>query len=131
VLADFDPALGWDGTKHLRIMGDLNGDGRADIIGFGDAGVPMTAVRYSIVSSKNLRPRKYRKVCTAARITPTDRGWGFLHCLDVNRQRVTLVTDEVGYMELLIAGRKAGAFGDLAVPVGTFPISREGWPDDW
>ena len=39
VLADFDPALGWDGTKHLRIMGDLNGDGRADIIGFGDAGV--------------------------------------------------------------------------------------------
>ena len=38
VLADFDPVLGWDGTKHLRIMGDLNGDGRADIIGFGDTG---------------------------------------------------------------------------------------------
>ena len=45
VLADFDPAHGWDGTKHLRIMGDLNGDGRADIIGFGDAGV------YSAISN--------------------------------------------------------------------------------
>ena len=39
VLADFDPAKGWQGAKHLRIMGDLNGDRRADIVGFGDAGV--------------------------------------------------------------------------------------------
>ena len=39
VLAAFNPAQGWQGTKHLRIMDDLNGDRRADIIGFGDAGV--------------------------------------------------------------------------------------------
>src|ERR1700730_2253990 len=45
VLAGFDQAQGWDGTKHLRIMGDLNGDHRADIIGFGDAGV------YSAISN--------------------------------------------------------------------------------
>jgi hypothetical protein len=93
--------------------------------------IPVTAVRYSIVSPKTLRPRKYRKLCTAATLRPTDQGWGFLHCLDVDGQRVTLVTDDVCYMELLIAGRNAGAFGDLEVPVGTFPISRDGWPDDW
>jgi phospholipase C len=45
VLAAFNPAQGWQGTKHLRIMGDLNGDRRADIIGFGDAGA------YSAISS--------------------------------------------------------------------------------
>jgi hypothetical protein len=41
------------------------------------------------------------------------------------------VTEDVDYMELLIAGRKAGALGDLGVPVDTFPITRPGWPDDW
>jgi hypothetical protein len=46
-------------------------------------------------------------------------------------QRLTLVTEDVDYMELLIAGRKAGALEDLDVPVGTFPITRAGWPDDW
>jgi FG-GAP-like repeat len=45
VLAGFDQAQGWDGTKHPRITGDLNGDHRADIIGFGDAGV------YSAISN--------------------------------------------------------------------------------
>ena len=38
MLGDFDPAKGWDGSKHLRILGDLTGDHCADIIGFGDAG---------------------------------------------------------------------------------------------
>ena len=41
------------------------------------------------------------------------------------------MTEDVAYMELLIAGRKAGAFVDLDVPVGTFPITRAGWPGDW
>jgi len=93
--------------------------------------IPLTAVRYSIVSPKTTRARKYRQLCTAAGITPTDWGWGFLQCLDVDGQRVTLVTDDVRYMELLIAGREAGAFGNLTVPVRAFPITREGWPDDW
>jgi hypothetical protein len=39
VLAEFDPAHGWQGSKHLRVLGDLNGDHRADIVGFGDPGV--------------------------------------------------------------------------------------------
>ena len=95
------------------------------------ADIPVTVVGYSIVSPTTLRPRKYRKVCTAAGMYPTDRGWGFLRCLDKDGQRLTLVTEDVDYMELLIAGRRAGALGDLAVPVGTFPVTRAGWPDDW
>jgi phospholipase C len=45
VLNGFDAAQGWQAAKHLRIPGDLNGDRRADIVGFGDAGV------YSAISN--------------------------------------------------------------------------------
>jgi hypothetical protein len=47
VLAGFNQGQGWQGAKHLRIMGDLNGDRCADIVGFGDAGV------YSAISNGN------------------------------------------------------------------------------
>jgi hypothetical protein len=30
---------GWDPSKHVRIMADINGDGKADIVAFGDDGV--------------------------------------------------------------------------------------------
>jgi len=39
VLADFDPGKGWQGTKNPRMVSDRNGDHRADLLGFGDAGV--------------------------------------------------------------------------------------------
>ncbi|KAJ2914372.1 hypothetical protein MD484_g6043, partial [Candolleomyces efflorescens] len=38
-LQDFGAvAGGWDSTKHLRYVADVNGDGLADIVGFGEAG---------------------------------------------------------------------------------------------
>ena len=39
VLAGFDSAQGWSAARHVRLMADLTGDGRADIVGFGDDGV--------------------------------------------------------------------------------------------
>ena len=40
VLADFGyQAGGWQVDKHPRFLADLTGNGRADIVGFGDAGV--------------------------------------------------------------------------------------------
>jgi hypothetical protein len=42
VLADFGyTAGGWRVDKHPRFLADLTGDGRADIVGFGDAGVSV------------------------------------------------------------------------------------------
>ncbi len=38
-LKDFCIANGWDANKHIRTMGDVNGDGKADIVGFGNSGV--------------------------------------------------------------------------------------------
>src|SRR5829696_1530418 len=39
VLAEFGFDQGWQLEKHPRLLADLTGDGRADIVGFGDAGV--------------------------------------------------------------------------------------------
>ena len=39
VLADFSYNSGWTAIDHPRFVIDLNGDGKADIIGFGDDGV--------------------------------------------------------------------------------------------
>jgi hypothetical protein len=95
------------------------------------ADIPLTAVGYSIVSPTTRRPRKYRKICAAGGLDPTDKGWGFLRCLDVNGERLTLVTEDIDYMELLISGRRVGALDQLEVSVDTFPVVRQGWPDDW
>lgn len=35
----FTPPNGWNMTEHVRTMGDINGDGKDDIVGFGGAGV--------------------------------------------------------------------------------------------
>ena len=95
------------------------------------ADIPVTAVGYSIVSPKTLRLRQYQKLCSAAGMIPTGEGWGFLRCLDRDGQRVTLITDDIECMGLLIASRKAGVLAELEVPSDTFPISRAGWPEDW
>ncbi|MFD5544341.1 FG-GAP repeat domain-containing protein, partial [Streptomyces sp. NPDC127079] len=39
VLNDFGDAQGWTGTRHLRLLADVTGDGSPDIVGFGDEGV--------------------------------------------------------------------------------------------
>jgi len=39
VLANLGVNQGWAVDKHVRLMADLTGDGKADIVGFGDAGV--------------------------------------------------------------------------------------------
>ena len=39
VLAEFGFEQGWRVDKHPRFLADLTGDGKADIVGFGDAGV--------------------------------------------------------------------------------------------
>ncbi|WJS85982.1 FG-GAP-like repeat-containing protein [Paracoccus sp. TOH] len=36
---EFSYAAGWRNELHVRDLADVNGDGRADVVGFGDAGV--------------------------------------------------------------------------------------------
>ncbi len=38
VIPDFGYDQGWRVEKHPRLLADVTGDGKADIVGFGDAG---------------------------------------------------------------------------------------------
>jgi len=48
-LADYGVASGWSTDLHLRMLADLNGDGRQDIVGFGGPGILV-----GIAGSRNL-----------------------------------------------------------------------------
>ncbi|NQU44207.1 VCBS repeat-containing protein, partial [bacterium] len=37
----FGSKAGWDKERHPRVLADVNGDGRADVVGFGDQGVTV------------------------------------------------------------------------------------------
>ncbi|HXQ71035.1 MAG TPA: fibronectin type III domain-containing protein [Pyrinomonadaceae bacterium] len=39
VVSDFGYNQGWRNDKHVRLLADVNGDGRKDIVGFGNLGV--------------------------------------------------------------------------------------------
>ncbi len=39
VLDEFGTHQDWNNVHHVRTVGDINNDGRADVVGFGDAGV--------------------------------------------------------------------------------------------
>lgn len=63
VLSNFGQQQGWDSNDHyLRTVADANGDGRADIIGFGEAGVYVALANGSggfgqaILEFNNLTP---------------------------------------------------------------------------
>jgi len=54
VVADFGfEAGGWRVEKHPRFLADVTGDGHADIVGFGDAGV---YVALSNATARSSRP---------------------------------------------------------------------------
>ena len=44
IIEDFDFLQGWRVEKHPRFMADLTGDGRSDIVGFGDGGVFLRSI---------------------------------------------------------------------------------------
>ncbi len=78
-----------------------------------------------------LGPWRYRRACLRAGLDPTRQGWGLVLCLDPQGKHITLVTDDVPYVEMLQVGQQAGVLEDLELPPGAFPIVRLGWPEDW
>ncbi|MEX5307359.1 VCBS repeat-containing protein [Kocuria sp. CPCC 205258] len=45
-LADYGVAQGWRVDRHPRELADVNGDGRADVVGFGDAGTWVSVAHH-------------------------------------------------------------------------------------
>ncbi len=55
-LADYGVAQGWRVDRHPRELADVNGDGRADVVGFGDAGTHVSVAHHQDDFLVELRP---------------------------------------------------------------------------
>jgi len=90
----------------------------------------MEPVEFSYITREQLGEH-YEKVCGVAGLDATDGGWGVLHCIDDYGQKVTMVTEDVPYLKLLVANNGTDALKNLTIPPGKFPLMKPGWPDDW
>jgi len=87
-------------------------------------------VEYSIATRDTLGDN-YEYFCVVADLVATEGGWGFLHCVNDDGQRSTAVTNDVPYLELLVAANGIKSLSGLEIPEDKFPIARYGWPDEW
>jgi Pregnancy-associated plasma protein-A len=96
-LGDLGYEQGWRVESHLRLMADTTGDGRADIVGFGEAG---TWIAYAQPDGS------YAEPVLAVEDFGYDQGWR------VDRH-VRALADTTGYLRADLAG-----FGEHAFIVG-------------
>jgi hypothetical protein len=91
-----------------------------------------TAREFAFATETDLGGREpYEAFCRATGLDPVPGGWGLL-MVDGPAGRQTFVTDDVEYVRALRDGSKApGLLGGLQIPPGTFPLVRDGWPDEW
>ena len=92
--------------------------------------VPGSLRECSVATRRTLGFRDYRRACLRLGLNSHTR-WGFLLCADEGGQRLTLVTSDVAYVDLLVAGERAGLLENLSLPAGAFSVALEGWPADW
>ena len=109
VLAEFGFNQGWTPAKHIRTLADLNGDGRQDIVGFGEYGV------WTALSTGNgFAPAQF----VLAGFAINDGGWRTDRhprlLVDINRDRKA---DIVGFGD-------AGVWTALATGSGGFAAAH-------
>ena len=73
----------------------------------------------------------YSDACRVFGLEPTQSGYGLLLCLDDDGRRVTRATEDVAYAQLIASRVGTATLERLEVPATTFPVVRDGWPDDW
>lgn len=71
----------------------------------------------------------YPAACAALGLTARDDGWALLLAEDDDGKRVSLLTTDVAYAEMLQAA-PAETLSGLTVPTEVFPLVRPGWPGE-
>jgi hypothetical protein len=73
----------------------------------------------------------YRRFCREQGLEPVDGGYGMLFCEDEAGERVTVLTSDIEYHRMLVAGSDVGVLGGLEVSAEVYTLRRDGWPDEW
>jgi hypothetical protein len=124
----YTPALGWgDNNATPRILGDINGDGRADIVGFGFGDVSYSLAR---ADGTFLAP----KVALSDNFTQFDGGWGNptfpRYLADVNGDTYA---DIVGFSQTVVVTALSngdGTFQAGKTAIANFTPANGGWTNN-
>lgn len=126
VLADFGPGVGWSSTARFpREVADVNGDGKADIVGFGDAGV--------YVALGNGGGGFHNATFALSGFGASAGGWDkpqyLRDVVDVNGDgRADIVG--FGYDGVYISRSGSNGFQDSVLAVKGFSAGAGGWSDN-
>ena len=123
VLDGFVYATGWRVERHPRMLGDVNGDGRADIVAFGNAGVFVALGQGNgTFADRNLVLDRFGFEAGGWRIEEHPRMLG-----DVNgdgRSDIVAFGDEGVFVAL---GQPDGSFYEKAGSLEAFGFEAGGW----
>jgi hypothetical protein len=120
VLGDFGAGAGWSADNHPRLLGDVNSDGRADIVGFATAGV-------RVALSKG--DGTFNDLGVVLADFGAGAGW------DRNHPRFLADVNGDGHLDIIgfanagvrvALGKGDGTFNDLGVVLGSFGAGA-GW----
>ncbi len=120
VVQNFGVAQEWDNSKHVRLLGDINGDHKADIVAFGDGGVwtalsTGTGFTAPTLAIPNFGYNQGWRVEKHVRLLADVNGDG--------RQDVVAFGDDGVWLALANA---SGGFGPAAFVVQNFGV-KQGW----
>lgn len=92
----------------------------------------LTPVEYSFLTPEHLGNRsRYQRLAEKVGLDKTNRaGYGLLHCVDEDGKHWTCVTEDVEYLSAIESADK-NILANLDIPPDKFPVTREGWPDEW
>jgi hypothetical protein len=109
VLAEFGAQNGWDVAKHLRVLADVNGDGKADVVGF-----YYTSVGTSLATGDG----GFRPSVFAVDNFGYDQGWR----IGVHQRFVTDITGD--HKADIVGVGDAGVWTAVSNGDGTFSSAR-------
>lgn len=124
LVRDFGFQQGWRVGQHPRELGDVNGDGRADIVGFGHRGVSVAYSQgYASFSPVSVKVTDFGRV----------QGWqANRHVRTLGDFNVDGIQDVVGFGSAgtdVAYGRSNNTFGPVTLAVA-FYRNNDGWTAD-
>ncbi len=125
LVRDFGFQQGWRVGQHPRELADVNGDGRADIVGFGYRGVSVAYSQgYGSFSAMSVKVADFGQA----------QGWQTnRHVRTLGDFNVDGIQDVVGFGNAgtyVAYGRSNNTFGPVTLAVA-FYGNNDGWTADW